>query len=143
MLGALEYLKAKKPRVLYIMLGETDEWAHDQRYDLYLDAAWRADRFLQRLWETLQQMPEYEGRTALVISTDHGRGSTPADWGNHGREYPQAGRIWIAALGPGVPAAGERAGVTATQSRSAATLARLVGRDFHGSHPRSAPPLDF
>ena len=40
--GALEYLKKNRPRVLYVMLGETDEWAHGRRYDLYLDSAWRA-----------------------------------------------------------------------------------------------------
>jgi hypothetical protein len=143
MLGALEYVKAHKPRVLYVMLGETDEWAHDQRYDLYLDAAWRGDRFIQRLWELLQTMPEYAGKTALVISTDHGRGDTPNDWGNHGKEYPQAGRIWIAAMGPGVSARGDREGQVATQSQIAATLARLLGQDFRANHPRAAPPLDF
>ena len=30
--GALEYLKTHKPRVLYVMLGETDEWAHGRKY---------------------------------------------------------------------------------------------------------------
>ena len=65
--GALEYLKKNRPRVLYVMLGETDEWAHGRRYDLYLDAAWRNDRFIQRLWEAAQSLPEYAGRTALLI----------------------------------------------------------------------------
>lgn len=37
--GALEYLHVKRPRVLYVALGETDDWAHDGRYDLYLEAA--------------------------------------------------------------------------------------------------------
>jgi hypothetical protein len=143
MLGTLEYVRARKPRVIYIMLGETDEWAHDQRYDLYLDAAWRGDRFIRRLWELLQSMPEYAGKTALVISTDHGRGSTPADWGNHGKEYPQAGRIWIAAMGPGVPARGDREGARATQSQIAASLARLLGRDFLAAQPGTAPPIEF
>ena len=142
-LGALEYVKARKPRVLYIMLGETDEWAHGQRYDLYLDAAWRGDRFIRRLWEQLQSMPEYAGKTALVISTDHGRGSTVRDWGNHGKEYPQAGQIWIAAMGPGIAARGEREEVAATQAQVAATLARLLGRDFRREVPAAAPPIEF
>jgi hypothetical protein len=129
--------------VLYVMLGETDEWAHDQRYDLYLDAAWRGDRFIQRLWEMLQSMPEYAGKTALVISTDHGRGHSVKDWGNHGKDYPQAGQIWIAAMGPGVPARGERSGGVATQSQVAATLAWLLGRDFRRDVPAAAPRLEF
>lgn len=143
MLGTLQYVKTHKPRVLYLMLGETDEWAHGQRYDLYLDAAWRGDRFIQRLWETMQGMPEYAGKTALVISTDHGRGSSVADWGNHGKDYPQAGRIWIAAMGPGIRAAGDREGVTLTQSQIAATLARLLGHDFRAAHSAAAASLDF
>ena len=39
------------------MLGETDEWAHGRKYDLYLDAAWRNDRFVRQLWETAQACP--------------------------------------------------------------------------------------
>jgi hypothetical protein len=143
MLGALEYVKTRQPRVLYIMLGETDEWAHGQRYDLYLDAAWRGDRFIQRLWETMQAMPQYAGKTALVISTDHGRGSRVEDWGNHGKDYPQAGRIWIAAMGPGIPARGDREAAMITQSQIAATLAALLGRDFRASQTKIDPPIEF
>lgn len=66
MQGALHHLKTRKPRVLYVMMGDTDEWAHERRYDLYLDAAYRGDRFLKDLWETVQGMPEYRNRTALV-----------------------------------------------------------------------------
>ena len=58
------------------MLGETDEWAHGRRYDLYLDSAWRNDRFIRSLWETAQSMSEYTGDTALILATDHGRGNT-------------------------------------------------------------------
>ena len=60
--GALEYLRTRKPRVLYVMLGETDAWAHDRRYDQYLDAAWRSDRFVRRLWEEAQALSEYRAR---------------------------------------------------------------------------------
>ena len=48
---ALEFLKTEKPRVLYLSLGETDDWAHAGRYDLSLRAARRFDssiRFLPR-----------------------------------------------------------------------------------------------
>jgi hypothetical protein len=91
----------------------------------------------------LQSMPEYAGKTALVISTDHGRGHSVKDWGNHGKDYPQAGQIWIAAMGPGVPARGERSGGVATQSQVAATLAWLLGRDFRRDVPAAAPRLEF
>lgn len=142
-IGALEYLKKHRPRVLYVMLGETDEWAHGRRYDLYLDAAWRNDRFIKQLWDTAQSLPEYANRTTLVVSTDHGRGNEAKDWTSHGREVPAAERIWIAALGPNVPALGVREGVQVTQAQIAATVAALLGEDFVNAQPKAAAALDF
>jgi hypothetical protein len=139
--AAFERLKTRKPRVLYVMLGETDEWAHENRYDLYLDAAWRGDRFIRRIWEAAQSMPEYKGRTALVIAVDHGRGATAKDWTDHGRKVPAAERTWMAVMGPGVEPLGSRQGVTATTSQIAATIAALLGEDFHAAVPKTAPAL--
>lgn len=141
MQGALEHLRTRQPRVLYVMLGETDEWAHDRRYDLYLDAAWRSDRFVRTLWETAQSLPAYRERTALVLATDHGRGETPGDWTDHGQKVPAAERIWMAVMGPGTPALGVRAGIEVTQSQLAATVAALLGEDFSWASPSAAPPL--
>jgi hypothetical protein len=141
--GALEYLRKHRPRVLYVMLGETDEWAHERRYDLYLDSAWRNDRFIRQLWETAQSLPEYTNRTALVLSTDHGRGPDVKTWTDHGRDVPAAERIWMAVMGPGIASTGSRAGVSATQSQIAATIAALLGADYVAAQPKAAPPLDL
>jgi hypothetical protein len=123
------------------MLGEGDEWAHEGRYDLYLDATLRADRFVERLWSTVQSIPAYAGTTALLLTTDHGRGATREDWMNHGRDVPAAERTWIAVMGPGVPALGVRRSVNVTASQVAATIAALVGEDFRKAVPAAAPPL--
>jgi hypothetical protein len=139
--GALEHLAKHKPRVLYVMLGETDEWAHMRRYDCYLDSAHNADRFLRKLWETVQAMPEYAGRTSLVITTDHGRGGTLGDWPNHGRDVPGAENVWMAVIGPDVPPLGVREGVNVTQSQIAATVAALVREDYHADVPKAAEAL--
>ncbi len=141
MQGALHSLRTRQPRVLYVAFDETDEWAHERRYDLYLDAAHRSDRFLRRLWETAQSLPAYRGQTALVVATDHGRGDTPRDWTDHGERVPAAERIWMAVVGPDTPALGVRAGVTTTQGQLAATLALLLGEDFRADVPAAAPPL--
>jgi hypothetical protein len=142
-LGALEYLRTRRPRVLYVMLGETDEWAHGRRYDLYLDAAQRNDRFVRRLWEAAQAIPEYANRTALIVTTDHGRGDTGKDWTSHGREVPASDRIWIGLMGPSVPALGVRAGATVTQAQVAATIAALLGEDYVRDQPKASPPLNI
>src|SRR3954470_16594724 len=139
--GALEYLKRSKPRVLYVMLGETDEWAHGRRYDLYLDSAWRDDRFIRRLWETAQSMPEYAGQTALILATDHGRGNTGENWTSHGEKVPESDQIWMAVMGPGVAPLGAREALKATQSQVAATVAMLLGEDYNAAQPKAAKPL--
>jgi hypothetical protein len=141
MQAALECLRARRPRVLYVLLGETDEWAHEGRYDLYLDAASRSDRFIERLWRTAQAMPDYANRTALVIATDHGRGAEAGDWTDHGRKVPAAERTWIAVMGPDTPPRGLRESVTVTSGQVAATVAALVGEDFRAAVPAAAVPL--
>ena len=123
------------------MLGEGDEWAHAGRYDLYLDATFRADRFIRRVWDTLQSMPEYANQTTLLVTTDHGRGATTTDWNDHGTKVPAAEPTWMFALGPGVPPLGVREGVTVTTSQLAATIAAAVGEDFKAAVPKAAPPL--
>ena len=139
--AAIGALKSGKPRVLYLLLGEGDEWAHEGRYDLYLDATTRADRFIERVWTTLQSLPEYRDRTTLLVTTDHGRGATLKDWMDHGKDVPAAEDTWIAALGPAVPALGVRGNLTVTTSQFAATIASVVGEDFRKAAPRAAPPL--
>jgi hypothetical protein len=138
---AMEHLKKHRPRVLYLGLGETDEWAHARRYDLYLEAANRSDRYLQELWEMLQTLPEYKGRTSLLVTTDHGRGESARDWTNHNAETPGAEFIWIGVMGPGIPAKGIRENTVSTQSQVAATLAGLVDVDFIKGSVQSAPAL--
>jgi hypothetical protein len=139
--AAIECLRTAKPRVLYIMLGEGDEWAHAGRYDLYLDATFRADRFIHRVWDTLQSMPEYANHTTLLVTTDHGRGATTRDWTDHGRDVPAAESTWFAALGAGVPPLGVRQSVTVTTSQLAATIATAVGENFSTAKANAAPPL--
>jgi len=140
--SALQYLKRERPRVLYIGLGETDEFGHAGRYDFYLDAAHRVDRYLETLWETIQSLPEYRDATTLIVSTDHGRGKAPFDWKNHGAKTRGSERIWIAVIGPDTPPLGARSRVgTVTQSQIASTLAAVVGLDFRTFAPQAAPPI--
>jgi len=139
--AALESLRAQRPRVLYVMLGEGDEWAHEGKYDLYLDATKRADAFIQRIWDAAQSMDGYAGRTSLILTTDHGRGDTLKDWSDHGRDVPAAERTWIAVMGPAVPALGVRKDLRVSTSQIAATIAALVGEDFRAGTPQAAAPL--
>jgi len=139
---ALEYSKRQRPRVLYIGLGETDEFAHMGRYDQYLHAANRFDTHLRILWKTLQSLPDYRGTTTLIVTTDHGRGDAPVEWKSHGAQVNGSERNWIGVLGPDTPALGERTNVPlVTQSQVAATLANFLGFDYRAAAPKAAPPI--
>lgn len=138
-----DYVATRKPRLLFVGYGETDEWAHMGRYDRYLEAAHAVDGFIADLWRRMQAMPEYRGNTTFLILTDHGRGATPADWDDHGQDVTGAEYIWFAALGPDTPALGERgAGTgTITQSQLAATVAALLGKNWPAADTAAAPPI--
>jgi hypothetical protein len=140
--AALEYFKRQRPRVLYVGLGETDEFAHMGRYDQYLHAANHFDTHLRVLWDTVQSLPDYRGTTSLIVTTDHGRGNAPLEWKSHGAKINGSERIWIGVLGPDTPALGERTNVAlVTQSQIAATLATFLGLDYRASAPQAAPPI--
>jgi hypothetical protein len=140
---ALEYLKLHQPRVLYLSLGETDEWAHAGNYELYLRSAHRVDQYLRELWETVQSIDQYRGKTTLIFLTDHGRGEAPVEWKSHGEKLPDSKFIWMAFLGPDTRALGERTKVApVTQSQIAGTLAALLGENYTGAVPKAGKPID-
>ncbi|WP_339724555.1 alkaline phosphatase family protein [uncultured Paraglaciecola sp.] len=115
---AQEYILAKQPKVIYLALGETDDFAHQGNYPEYLRGAKRADQFIANIWGLLQSMEQYRGKTNLVITVDHGRGNSAKTWQHHGsakavkgylnglNQYkdgiPGADQVWLAALGPDV-----------------------------------------
>ncbi len=132
---AMEYIKKNSPRLLYIAYGETDDWAHDGKYDEYLYSAQRTDKFIKELWDFVQSHPRYRNKTTFIITTDHGRGTEPKHtWKSHGSDVTGAGEIWLMAIGPDTPATGE---VTTEgqlyQNQVAATVASLLGIVYKNS----------
>jgi hypothetical protein len=138
----LDYVKTGHPRVLFVGYGETDNWAHQGRYDLVLESGHGFDHFVQQLWETMQAMPEYRDQTTFILTTDHGRGSGLVEWKEHGVEEKGSENIWIAIMGPDTQARGERANVSlVTQSQIAATVAGFLGKDYPKDVTAAAKPL--
>jgi hypothetical protein len=136
------HLERQRPRVLFLGYGDTDNFAHLGLYDLLLNSAHNADGFIADLWQQMQALPEYKDRTTFIVTTDHGRGSGPVLWKDHGVEQPGSDRIWYAVIGPDTPALGERAGVSGTtQAQLAATVADLLGYDFRSFKPEAALSL--
>jgi len=152
---ALEHLRLRKPKLLYIALGEADDFAHLGQYDQYLAAIHRSDQFIADLWQELQNDPYYRDQTTLLISTDHGRGEA-AQWRSHGKSAAVPGykgpvpqiagseHIWLAAMGPDIPATGLiRTTGSWQQGQMAATMAAVLGFDYQAVQPKAAQAFDF
>jgi hypothetical protein len=138
----LDYVRTGEPKVLFVGYGETDNWAHQGRYDLVLESAHRFDQFVRQLWQTMQSMAQYRGKTTFIITTDHGRGNAPVDWKEHGVDQKGSENIWIAVMGPDTRALGERGrGQKVAQAQIAATVAALLGKDYVHAVPKAAAPL--
>lgn len=139
---ALEYLRQVQPRLVYIAFNDTDDLSHNQRYDRVLDALHALDGFLAELSAVLDSVPQYRGRTTVILTTDHGRGRTPADWSDHGGEVAGAEDIWLAVWGPDTRGGGEaRGGPRLEQASVAATVLRCLGLDPAGFSPAAAPAV--
>jgi hypothetical protein len=137
-----DYVKANKPSLVFVGYGETDNWAHSGRYDLVLESARGYDQFVQELWELVQSIPEYRGQTTFILTADHGRGSGPKEWRDHGNNQKGSQNIWLAVIGPDTSPLGERTNIAPiTQAQIAATVAAFLGQDYRKEVPRAAPAI--
>lgn len=149
-------LKREKMKFVYIALGETDDFAHEGFYDLYANAAHRSDKAIADLWSWLQNDVRYKGKTTLLITTDHGRGSDSLEaWKSHGRfpykkedgtdaisDFKGDDAVWMAVIGPDTPALGEVHGGPAIKlNQVAATTARFLGYKYKSDHAQSKAGL--
>jgi len=106
-LAAKSYLQKNHPKVLFLGFGETDEFAHQGKYDQYLCKARQFDGLLMDLWYFIQSDPFYKNNTTLFITTNHGRGCTSQNWKSHGFWVKGSGEIWSAMIGTGIAPLGE------------------------------------
>jgi hypothetical protein len=134
---AMEYLKTRKPKVLYVAYGETDEWAHAGHYKDYLESAHQFDAWVKNIWDFVQNDPQYKNKTSLFITADHGRGDkNKSEWTSHGSDIAGANEIWFAVMGPEVPAKGEvKTEMQIYKKQFAQTIASLLGLKFTAEHP--------
>ncbi len=105
--AAKNFIQNKHPKIVFLGLGETDEFAHQGKYDQYLQKAHQFDQMLSELWYYVQTDPFYKNNTTFIITTDHGRGSKPHQWTQHGFWVKGSGQVWQAILGPTILPNGE------------------------------------
>ena len=78
---ALRFLSTRRPRFLFVGLGDTDEWGHQDNYEAYLQSMRFADSFVGNVLDTLETMGSFGARTTIVgrlegVFSSAQRGST-------------------------------------------------------------------
>lgn len=140
--SALNYIEQQHPKVVFLGLGETDEYAHQGRYDQYLQKAHQVDRMLAELWYYVQTDPFYKDNTAFIITTDHGRGSKRNKWSQHGFWVRGSGEAWMAMIGAGIAADGEKKiKERLYQKQIASTVSVLLNEKFRADDHAVAAPI--
>ena len=138
---ALAHLRRHRPRALWIALDETDELAHEGRYEALLFTLHRIDGWLRRLHETLEADPYYRGRTTLVVTTDHGRGRG-AEWRHHGASIAGSEDAFVVFADPRSPRRGAWGGGEELRlEQVGATLVGLLGHDWSEARGDVAPAV--
>jgi len=139
---ALSHLKTFHPRVMHISLGETDDWAHDKRYDMVIDALHRTDKYFKELWQFLESDKQYKGKTSIIVTVDHGRGDSEKDWHGHGDEVPDARYIWMAFITPDSKRRGEwKNAQVVYQKQVASTICKFLGFDYLEQNPNAGKTI--
>ena len=138
---ALEHLKKEHSSLVYISYGETDDFAHDGDYEAYLKSANTTDSFIKELWDFVESDTFYKGKTTIIITTDHGRGTVPIDtWKNHGSDIKGADQVWLIAFGYGVKPLGE---VTSKEQIYSNQIAASIAKLLNVKTENMGDALDF
>lgn len=118
-----------RPRFLWLAFNDPDDHAHKSDYAGYLSAIRLCDGWLEELFAWLDAAGEYGKETAVIVTTDHGRGL--------GRDYPHHGaraaahHVWLYARGAGISTAG-RTGGDGRHAQIRATIEALYGLNPSG-----------
>ncbi len=135
---ALRYLETERPDVLYVGLGEPDEYGHQDNYAGYLRALTFADAFVGKVLDTLARMGPRGAATHVFVTADHGRAH---DFKGHGGWAPESARVWLIASGPSIAARGRVASSVERHLADVTPTMRTVlgltpARDPDRSHDR-------
>ena len=132
----LEYMKKNKPRVMYFAFDETDDFAHAGEYAAYLNSAKYTDQFIEEIWNYVQSDPTYKDKTTMILTCDHGRGTSDESWKHHGIKIAEADQIWMGVIGPDTRPTGEVKGdCQYYQNQVAKTLAAFLKIDYKNDKP--------
>jgi len=113
-------LASESPELLLVYLADVDHYGHAGVWADYLEAIETADAIVGALWTRLQELPDYAGKTTLIVTNDHGRHTT--NWTGHGDSCAGCRRVQLLAIGPDTPA-----GLVSSVQREIIDVAPSIG----------------
>ncbi|ALI98278.1 sulfatase-like hydrolase/transferase [Rufibacter tibetensis] len=99
---ALSILKTDRPNLMLINLKDPDVAGHQKKWGNYLKGIQQSDSLVSVLWSFLKNDQNYNGKTTLLVTNDHGRHTDGISDGfiNHGDGCEGCRHITLFAAGP-------------------------------------------
>ncbi len=106
---ALAAIDRDQPRYLHLGLLDSDRYGHQRKYLKYVEVLKAYDRVLADVVEHLEHSGEYGRNTAIIVTTDHGRGLWD-QWSDHGPQVPGSSHVFAFVMLPAAATAFSLAG---------------------------------
>lgn len=127
-------LQEFKPKILAVNMSAVDG-CHGN-FTGYLQSLHRADHAVGHLWNIIQSDPELAGKTALVVTPEHGRNANPNsildenDWFGFDHSDGNTRRVFTMMAGPGIPSnlvVGSEGNPVGRTTDNVLTIAEILG----------------
>ncbi len=95
-------LEVHKPKVLFVNFREPDFSGHKGDWNAYIRGIQQTDSMVHEIWKFLESDPNYQGKTTLFVTNDHGRHLDGISNGyvSHGCNCEGCRRIHLWSFGP-------------------------------------------
>lgn len=141
---AVREMREGDPTLLVVHFAGPDSRGHDADSTGYIAAIRESDGYVRELWRLASELPDWRGKTTLIVTADHGRHEDGVANGfvDHGCDCDGCRAILFAAAGPDFRRAVEIT-VARRQVDVAATVAELLGVSRHGMEGEVMTELFF
>ncbi len=121
------------PALMTVYLHDVDGAGHSGSWNQYVAAIVKADQIVGDLWDHLQSLPAYAGKTTMIVTSDHGRHDY--DFVGHGDGCVGCRTIQLLAVGPPI-----RKGHVSTLPRTIPDVTPTIGAllGFHTEYADGA-----